>query len=64
MAFLERNLEQLTLVQKQVGYLWPGEGIGSYERELWLTIYWIAGRPKLFSQKGGWYCRAQASRPK
>lgn len=58
MAFLERNLEQLTLVQKQV------EPCSLLLLGTSLTCSAPACRPELGSQEGSWYCRTKAARQK
>jgi hypothetical protein len=58
MAFLERNLEQLTLVQKQERQ--PSSG----RRCFLLTCFAAACRSKLRSQEGSWDCRAEVARKK
>jgi hypothetical protein len=56
MAFLERNLEQLTLVQKQVfsDFSWLSGW-------LYLTCFVQAGRSELRSEEGGWDCRTKVA---
>lgn len=59
MAFLERNLEQLTLVQKQVRTVLAVDIEGTF-----LTCSAPACRPELGPQEGSWYCRTKAARQK
>ena len=56
MAFLERNLEQLTLVQKQVGRVSTGAPIEHANRSCTLAC-----RPELCPQEGSGHRRAQAA---
>jgi hypothetical protein len=58
MAFLERNLEQLTLVQKQERHLPPAH------RCILLISPAIACRSKLRPEEGSRDCRAKAARQK
>lgn len=55
MAFLERNLEQLTLVQKQVRRIQY-----SHPRFMSNECLFLAGRPEYRVEEGGWHCRAEA----
>jgi hypothetical protein len=54
MAFLERNLEQLTLVQKQVEPCFLASSAS-------LTYSAPACRSELCAQERGWNCRTQAA---
>lgn len=51
MAFLERNLEQLTLVQKQVRRIQY-----NYPRFMSNECLFLAGRPEYRVEEGGWHC--------
>jgi hypothetical protein len=61
MAFLERNLEQLTNVQKQVR--WKGDW-RSFEEPMLTILSRLAGWTKLSAQKGSCHIGTQIGRSK